>query len=662
MRKRFVFDIETDGFLDQLTTLHSLVLFDLDTEELLSFRNDRHPDNRLRMVEGVKLLMEAELLVGHNIINFDLPALRQLFSWFNTKALIRDTLVISRVLYPDMLSKDFEYHEKRTKKGLDWIPKQMFGRHSLESWGYRLGEYKGDFKGPWDRWTWRMQDYCDQDVLVNVKLWNKLVRKLDKWEYSFEDVVNRDPKPGRDFIQLEHDVAEIITRQELYGFYFDETKAHQLHAALAGRKAELEEDIQKVFKPWFRNAGVVTASSDRTVKRSDLPFEVTIRRFGKSGKELKPYVGPIKETYFKGARYTKIALRPFNPGSGDDIADRLMKLRKWKPKEFTAEGKPKTSEEILEQLPWSEAKLLIEYLMVQKRLGQLSDGKEAWLKAVKADGRIHGRVTTNGAVTGRMTHSKPNVAQVPSGRATYGHECRELFCVPKGKKQVGCDADALELRDLAGYMARWDKGAYIKVVLEGKKEDGTDMHTQNAKALGCDRDTAKTWFYAFIYGAGDYKLGTVLGAKGSKSAIIKAGKTSRAKFLKSLPALKKLTDRVKEKSKECGFLVALDGRRLSVRSEHSALNTLLQSAGAIQMKRALVILDQNLQASGLVPGSNYEFIANVHDEWQLEVDEDKAEEVGRTAAEAIRLAGEYYEFRCKLAGSYDIGNNWAETH
>nr|WP_319513383.1 DNA polymerase [uncultured Cohaesibacter sp.] len=663
-RKRFVFDIETNGLLDQLDRVHCLVLYDLDAGELLSYRNDGHPDNLKRLREGVALLENAELIIGHNIINFDIPALKKVYPDFKTNAVVRDTLVLSRVLYPDIKDADFRFEEKRKKKGRDWIPKYLFGRHSLESWGYRLGEYKGDFKGPWDTWTQVMQDYCDQDVRVNTKIWNKFLKKLEEWGYSEDEVVLRDPAVKRDFIQLEHDVARIITRQEHYGFYFDQSKARTLHSVLLERLRELEGQLHKVFAPWLRNKGRITVKTDRKVKRTDLDIEVTVRRFSdKTGKELKPYVGPIRESYTAGSVYCKIAMEPFNPGSRQDIADRLIKLRGWKPKEYTADGHPKVSEDVLASLKFPEAKLLTEYLMVQKRLGQLSDGKQAWLKALKPDGRIHGRVTTNGAVTGRMTHSSPNVAQVPSGRAAFGHECRELFCVPEGKLQVGCDAEALELRDLAGYMARYDKGAYVKTVLEGKKEDATDIHSVNARALGCDRDTAKTWFYAFIYGGGDFKLGQILHPNcKAKRTLISAGKLSRAKFLKNLPALGKLTDLTKKKAKGQGWMVGLDGRRLFTRSEHSALNTLLQAAGAIQMKRALVILDSILGSEGLMPGEDYEFIANVHDEWQLEVTERAAKFVAKMAERAIRLAGEFYSFRCPLAGSADIGKNWNDCH
>jgi len=266
-----------------------------------------------------------------------------------------------------------------------------------------------------------------------------------------------------------------------------------------------------------------------------------------------------------------------------------------------------------------------------------------------------------GTVTSRMTHSKPNMGQVPSGKIKWGHECRALFTSNKGQVLVGCDADALELRCLAGYMARWDNGAYIKTILEGKKEDGTDMHTLNAKALGCDRDTAKTWIYAMLYGSGDYNLGFVLGVRGSQAQVAGAGKAARNKLMKAFPALKKLVDACKARAGD-GKLKGLDGRFVPIRSAHSALNTLLQSAGAIIMKKGLVILDANLQELGLTPGVHYEFVGNIHDEWQISCNPDISELVGKTATQAILLAGEALGFRCPLKGNYDVGSNWAETH
>ncbi|MDX0139276.1 DNA polymerase [Sinorhizobium meliloti] len=646
-----------------MTTIHSLVVKDVNTGEVGSFADQPgYPPIRA----GLDWLMEADFIAGHNIVDFDIPAIQKLHPWFQPKAVVRDTIVMSRLMWADMKDADFR-QEKRKGKGR-WIDQKLFGRHSLESWGQRLGVWKGDYgkdreaegkklglKGQdltrfvWGTWSKSMQDYCVQDVEVTEQVWQKVNSK----GFSEES------------IQLEHCVRRIISRQERYGFAFDERAAVELLGILSQAKADAERELLQTFKPWYRNLGRKEPTVDRRVAQKHLK-PTGIERYKKDGRPKLDKDGNTIPVYPKAefttdAPYTEIKLVPFNPGSRLDIADRLKRLFGWKPLEFTSDGHPKVDEEILSSLPYPEAQLLTKYLMIQKRLGQLADGKEAWLKHVK-NGRIHGQVNTNGAVTGRMTHSKPNMAQVPSGGAPYGHECRTLFVASPGKKLVGCDADALELRDLAGYMARYDGGAYIATVLEGKKELGTDMHTMNAKALGCDRDTAKTWFYAFIYGSGDFNLGCILGVKGTKQQITNAGKTSRAKFLKALPALNKLVSAVKAKCKTQGWIKGLDGRVLNVRSEHSALNTLLQSAGAIQMKRALVILDNQLQEMGLIPGVHYEFVGNIHDEWQIEVDEDKATLVGKTAANAIRLAGEYYQFRCPLAGNYDVGNNWNETH
>jgi DNA polymerase I-like protein with 3'-5' exonuclease and polymerase domains len=264
------------------------------------------------------------------------------------------------------------------------------------------------------------------------------------------------------------------------------------------------------------------------------------------------------------------------------------------------------------------------------------------------------------------------MAQVPAGYSPYGHECRELFIVELHKVLVGADAAALELRVLAGYMARYDGGAYVRTVLDGNKDDGTDIHSVNAKALGLDpkgnyfdgesgRDIAKTWFYAFLYGAGDAKLGFILSRqKGTEAMAV--GKNSRTKFMRNLPALASLVKKIKQAVKERGYLVGLDGRQLHIRSQHAAPNALFQNAGAVLMKKALVILDADLQSLGFIPGVHYEFVANVHDEWQIEADIDKGEVIGKAAVEAIRKAGEYYNFRCPLDGEYKLGRNWAETH
>ena len=612
---RLIFDIETNGLLDTLDRVHSLCIKDTDTGQTWSCAEDVRYTS---IEDGLLLLEQAEVIIGHNVINFDVPAIQKVYPWWKPKGIVRDTIVCARLMWPsdDLKERDFRRHKKGN------FPGNLIGNFSLEAWGYRLGEYKGDYKGPWDTWSVEMQDYCVQDIEVTDKLW-KLIEGKNWPEQS---------------VKLEHDVQWIIARQERYGFLFDQQKAAGLYATLVQRKVELNALLQDAFPPWE----VCT------------PFT--------------PKVNSKKFGYVKGVPTVKRKTIIFNPGSRDLIARCLKEKYGWEPTEFTGEGKPKVDEDVLSNLDYPEAKLLSEYLMVEKRMGQVSTGKEAWLKHVNAKtGRIHGRITTNGAVTGRMTHSKPNIGQVPgttdkkTGKPMpYGRECRELFIVPKGKKLVGCDADALELRCLAGYMAKYDGGAYIKTVLEGKKELGTDMHSVNAKALATIRDIAKIWFYAFIYGAGDFKLGTILGT--AKGKEMSAGKNSRARFLKNLPALGKIIEKVGEKVQQKGFLKGLDGRILRVRSAHSAFNTLLQSAGAILMKAALVILDEDLQAAGYVPGVNYEFVANVHDEFQIECDEDIADDVGKRAVTAIIRAGEFFNFGCPLNGNYEVGNAWAETH
>lgn len=634
-----VFDCETDGLLDELTRVHCLSLQAVSPEgeplgPVLS-AND-HGTGELTLAEAVERLERAECAIGHNICGFDILALAKVYPGFRVKRAI-DTLLLSTLIYPDIRDRDFNLKKKKP----DALPQQLVGRHSLEAWGYRLGEWKGDYsaemkaKGldPWAAWNQEMDDYCDQDVVVTQKLFALQMTK----------------GLSQEAIELEHAVAPILARQERYGFLFDAKLADVLERELATTKARLDDNLRRAFAPWQVSLGMFTP------KRND-----------------------AKRGYVKGVPVEKFKTVVFNPGSRQNIASRLKALYGWKPRAFTPKGEPKIDEEVLAPLKYPEVPLLMEYLMVSKRYGQLAspppkllkDGtaskakrkSEAWRDHVKKDGRIHGRVNQNAAVTGRMTHSTPNMAQVPKVQHSkagvlkgieggWGYECRSLFTVPKGKKLVGADASGLELRCLAHFMAKWDDGEYARVLLEG------DIHSVNQNAAGLPtRDNAKTFIYAFLYGAGDEKIGSIIG-KGRQ-----AGKQLKEKFLKGLPALAKLSAMVKSKAKSQGWIRGLDGRRLHIRSDHAALNTLLQSAGALVMKKALVILDTRLQAAGLVPGVNYEFVANVHDEWQIEVDEDRAEFVGQTAVASIRAAGDAFGFRCPLDGEFKVGNNWAETH
>jgi len=601
---RFIADIESNGFLDKVTTIHCLVLKDLDTRQHHRFN---HQPGHRSIEEGLALMQKADLLVMHNGVAFDYPVIQKLYPGFSLdEEKVRDTLVMARLIYPDLWDIDTKLYEQGK------LPGNLRKRQSLEAWGHRLGLHKGDYSAdmkargldPWAAWNMPMEDYCCGDTDVTEALFHKL------------DAKNYSPMA----IELEHQVAWIITAQERRGFSFDKDGAAKLLATLVKEKLKMEEELTEVFKPmWMRDGKIFTP------KRADK-----------------------KRGYEPGVPFQKIKLTEFNPTSRDHIALWLKRLYGWKPLDFGKDGKPTVDEEVLAKLPYKEAEVLMKYLMIGKRLGQLAEGKEAWLRHEK-NGRIHGSVMTNGAVTGRATHSKPNVAQVPSIQAPYGAESRALFRATPGLKLVGVDLSGIELRCLAHYMARWDNGDYGNVLLNG------DIHTANQQAAGLPtRANAKTFIYGFLYGAGVEKIGSIVG-KGRAE-----GTKLRAKFLKSLPALDSLIKAVQAKAKSAGQLIGLDGRLLQVRSAHSALNTLLQSAGALIAKRWLVEIHIGLKEAGLV-GQCHQ-VGWIHDEAILECPEGIAEQVAKITTDAAVRAGEFFKIRIPIAAESHIGDTWANVH
>jgi len=466
-----------------------------------------------------------------------------------------------------------------------FCPSIEFG-HSLEAWGNRLGFPKIEFKDFDGGLTEEMVSYCIQDTLVTQKLYEYLTKEMSH-DYSQES------------IKLEHEVAFIIAEQERSGFRFDEVKALQLLSVLKTKLDTICVEMQRIFPP-----------------------KVT------SGRTHKTHGRPLSDI-----------VEDFNPGSRKQIAERLIE-KGWKPKKHTEKGSVIVDETTLEGLDFPEAKAIAEYLMLQKRIAQV----ESWVDAIQTDGRVHGQVITNGAVTGRMTHHSPNMAQVPNSGSPYGPDCRELWIVEKGYKLVGIDASGLELRMLAHYMR---DDAYTNEVVSG------DIHTANQKAAGLEtRNQAKTFIYAFLYGAGAAKIGSIVGGSS------KEGQALITRFLRNTPRLRALREKVSRIYVQKAWLPGLDGRKLLVRSEHSALNTLLQGAGAIAMKQALVIFNKRLRQSKM----DYKFVANVHDEWQLEVEEHRADEAGKMGVQAITDAGVVLNMRCPLGGEYRVGNNWKDTH
>ena len=450
-----------------------------------------------------------------------------------------------------------------------------------------------------------MEKYCIQDVNVTKKLYQHLKRKA-VWL----------PKEA---LELEQDVQKIVTKQYIRGWKFDEKKGRELHIQLAQEKELAEEKLWGTFIPMFLPDGKI-----KTPKR---PF----RRMGIST------VGP----------HQPIKLRVFNPGSGNHVVhwiEHHLGKQKW---ELTEKNNPKTDAETLSEMFGEEPFLvpLLHYLEVNKLLGQLAEGPKAWMKHIRGD-RIHGGADILGAVTGRFTHSNPNLAQVPSVRAYKGTEARSLFTVQEGYKLVGADASGLELRTLSHYLARYDGGKYGDTVLEG------DIHTANQVAAGLPtRDGAKTFIYAFLYGAGDAKIGTITGGGSKEGALLKS------RFLKKTRGLGELVADVKKAARK-KWLRGLSGRRLFVRSPHSALNTLLQSAGAYYMKYWVVAVDK------MIVEEKYEahIVGNIHDEIQCEVREDQAEEFSKKLESLFIEVGEDMNMRIKMEGEAKIGDNWYDTH
>ena len=601
---KIIFDLETDGLFPDVSKVHCIAMTVEGAKAAQVFANE---DGYDCLEQSLEIMSNAEGLIGHNIIGYDLPVLDKILGWKPSKHIeIHDTLVMSRLAYSHMMTIDAK------KK---YIPTKLYGSHSLKAWGYRLGMSKGDFNHEttdWKKFTDEMADYCATDVTITSILFGHL----------------RETECSEEAMKLEHEFAHIIQRQVGNGFAFDVQKGQDLYVKLLKQQEIVGAKLKNRFGSWFRDLGDFTPKKDNKARG-----------------------------YTAGSSFNKIEKVVFNPSSRDHISYKLKKDYGWEPKAFTPNGKPKIDETVLKALPYPGCDDLFNHFLLSKRISQLAEGDNAWLK-LERDGRIFGNVNTNGAITGRCTHSFPNVSQVPATYSPFGKECRELFKASDDKVLIGCDADGLELRALAGYLTRYDKGRYVKAAVEGSSKEGTDIHSLNQKLLGLkSRDTAKTFFYAFIYGAGNEKLGKILGT------TLTGGRKARMKLLNGVEGLLELTEAVKQAYRRRGHLIGLDGRQLYVRSEHSALNTLLQSAGAILMKKALVLLDKRLQVLGLDPGDDYEFVANIHDEFQIECKERYAKRfVGPQAEKAITRAGEYYEFGCPLSGTFKVGRNWAETH
>ena len=408
---------------------------------------------------------------------------------------------------------------------------------------------------------------------------------------------------------LEHQVAELMQDQKSVGWPFNIRKAQELENTLLNRLQELREATEALC--------------------TYVPGNIFI-----------PKRDNKRQGYVKDCEMQR--LKDFNPSSREHIAWWFKTFQKWKPNKLTPTGKAVIDETVLKEIGTKEALLFLEILVIQKKLGMLSQGTNAWLKLVK-NGRLHHSCFI-GAQTHRVAHSHPNLAQVSSDA-----DCRELFITKPGWKLVDSDLAGIELRMFAHYLARYDGGRYRDVLLNG------DIHQENADKIGISRRLVKTVTYAFLYGAGNTKIGLSYDPMLSPEDATKKGKEIRKAYMDAIPGLKELVDATKEVSK-AGQIRTIDGRYISVDSGHKALNYLLQSSAGIVAKRWVLITNEWLHN---VKHQRYAFI---HDEQVLGAPPSSADEVAKACKHSALEAGEYYKLRLPIEADANIGSNWAEVH
>ena len=570
---KLAFDIEANGlnevvagkkdtYLREATKIWCMSVCNIDLGEMLLFEQDN-------LADGIQMLRDADMIIGHNIYAFDIPLIERLYGSLDKKPeQIMDTLILSRLVYGDN-------------------PPTTDQSHSLMAWGEHLGHSKIDYQGGWDNYTAEMGKYCLQDSVVTAKIWDHFSKQNYMTQYSRA-------------VRMEHVVADMIKRQVEAGFSFDLDKAEALEMELLIEKSQIEDEMRRIF-----------------------PDKIIVRHSEKTGKRLKDKV------------------EVFNPGSRQQIAERLQEKYGWEPS-TTDKGNPKVDHEVLSNLDYPEAKTLCKYFDLIKLMSQVSD----WVGRAKIsrDKRIHAYINTLGAVTGRMSSKEPNIQQVHSDP-----RARALFVPKSGWVLVGSDLKGLELRMLAHYLYPFDNGAYAKEVCEG------DIHTHNQKAMELEsRNTAKTAIYCFLYGGGDEKF-----AKTINSSTYKA-KQTKNKLLSNIPGLKKLIENCRFDTLDKGYVKPFNWRPVYVRKEHAALNTLLQSSGAHIAKAWACVADQRLRME--IGQDKFNWVASVHDELQVECHPDVANKVGKILCESATTAGELLRSNCKIEAEFKVGNNWSETH
>jgi len=592
---RWGFDLESNGLLDKITKIHCIVLRHMDTGEVKTFGPDQISD-------ALYLLMNAEEVCGHNIIDYDIPALQKIYPDFEIAGKVTDTLVLSRLIRTTLAEDDAILNVKNPEH----FPRRLIGSHSLKAWGLRLSDIlgddhkKGDYDGGWENYSQEMLDYCCLDTSVTAELYKHLMT------FGFSE----------ESIDLEHSMAQICQTIGNNGWTFNKTKAITLYSDLCQIRDDLQKDLDELFPPWEITEEFIPARDNKTLG------------------------------YVKGEVFIKRKQVEFNPGSRRHIEKCLRDKYKWKPTKFTSTGHAQIDETILGALPYPEAQQLAKFFLVQKRIGQLAEGPAAWLKKLDDDGRIRHTIVVGGTISGRCAHRSPNLAQVPKAGLLYGAECRELFGPPPGWTQVGIDLSGLELRMLANFLD--DGGVYANQILEG------DIHQFNANAIKGTRDQAKRFIYSVLFGAGDQLVGKIVGGNA------KDGKRLKDSFNEAVPAFAKLQSNLKRAAKR-GYLVGLCGRKLYIREERKLLSQLLQASGAVVCKKWVQLTHTEINKQF---GPEQAFLmAWVHDEVQIACkNKDIADECREIAIRMARDTGRHFNTKIRIDAEGNLGQSWLDCH
>lgn len=525
-------------------------------------------------------------IIGHNLLSFDIPILNRLWNAHIKLSQVVDTMILSQLFSPNRK-----------------------GGHSLKNLAQLAGCEKLDFSN-FSGYSEDMLEYCINDVEITHSVY-KYLMSYDKYGFSKQSIL------------LEHNIRHVINKQQNHGFLLDIQKATELLYEIKTKNEAIENDIRGFFKPKVR------AIKDIKVKRK------------RNGDISKVGLNHIEDLKYLGGNHTTIRYEDFNLASPKQIVERMEEYG-WNPTQFTPKGAPKVCEENLNTLPAS-APESVKKLALWKSLETRWKTVESWIDASSEDGRVHGKVFTMGAVTGRMTHSEPNMANIVSSYKLYGKESRECFIAPKGYVLVDVDASGLELRMLAHYMNNED---FTNEVVNG------DPHTANMKAAGLStRSEAKTFIYAFLYGAGAEKIGSIVGG------TAKAGAKLKKTFLSNMPSLKKLQDLVSEKAGSQGYVNGIDGRRIHIRSPHAGLNTLLQGAGAIVCKQWAIEIDKLVRRERL----DAHLVCSVHDQYVYEVAEKCVDRFKEVCLDSIEQSGKHLKVRCPLSCDTGVGKTWYEA-